>query len=83
MATHAEPGSKLPDAHASRKTRLKSWDSMSLVSNTKLIRTDNILFLSQKAEKHIGMTMSDLPKYTRLLHRLQATNMALRKTWTC
>jgi hypothetical protein len=29
------------------------------------------------------MTMSDLPKYTRLLHRLQATNMALRKTWTC
>jgi hypothetical protein len=30
----------------------------------------------------MGTTLSDLPNYTRLLHRLQATNMTLRKTWT-
>ncbi len=55
---------------------------MSLVSDIKLIRTDTTLDLSQKAEKGMGTTLSDLPNYTRLLHRLQATNMTLRKTWT-
>ncbi len=57
-----------------REIRLISWGSMNLVSDIKLIRTDTVLDLSQKAEKGMRLMMFDRRLYTLLLHPCSYTH---------